>query len=105
MLLYLSYNRGSKSGGFTFSTGTPYGGTEVAFLNGIPFDPETLNAYEIGVKSNLAGSTTTLNVSAFYYDYRTTRPSRRSARCRPSSTRTRRAKGLEIELNARPPTV
>ena len=27
------------------------------FLNGIPFDPETLNAFEVGMKSNLAGST------------------------------------------------
>ena len=51
MLLYLSYNRGSKSGGYTFSTGTPFAGFEQAFLEGIPFKPEVLNSYELGVKS------------------------------------------------------
>ena len=73
LLLYGSFNRGSKSGGYTFSTGTPFdsdgsGDTPRVFLNGIPFDEETLDAYEIGVKSTLGG-TTTLNLAAFYYDY------------------------------------
>src|SRR6185295_2305802 len=67
VLWYLSYNRGSKSGGYTFSTGTPYdadgsGDNPRAFLEGMSFDPETLDAYEFGVKSTFGG-TTTLNVS------------------------------------------
>jgi iron complex outermembrane receptor protein len=74
LLWYLSYNRGSKSGGFTFSTGTPYdpdGSQAVprAFLEGLYFKPETLDAYELGMKATLGG-TTTLNMSAFYYDYK-----------------------------------
>jgi iron complex outermembrane receptor protein len=73
VLAYASFNRGSKSGGYTFSTGTPYdpdGSLTIprTFLEGMPFDAETLNAFEVGVKSSLGG-TTTLNVSAFYYDY------------------------------------
>ena len=73
LLLYGSFNRGSKSGGYTFSTGTPFDldGSQAApraFLEGIPFDEETLDAYEIGMKSTLGG-TTTLNLAAFYYDY------------------------------------
>jgi iron complex outermembrane receptor protein len=68
VLLYASYNRGSKSGGFTFSTGTPFPGAEVATLNGIPYRPETLDAYEVGAKTTLAPGTT-LNVAAFYYNY------------------------------------
>jgi len=81
LLLFASYNRGSKSGGFSFSTGTPFAdfedpcvcfnvplGTDAQFLNGIPFDPETLNAFEVGFKSTIGG-TTTFNASAFYYDY------------------------------------
>ena len=48
LLVFASYNRGSKSGGFSFSTGTPFAdfppvtplGTDAQFLNGIPFDPE-----------------------------------------------------------------
>ena len=43
-------------------------GTDAQFLNGIPFDPETLNAFEVGFKSTIGG-TTTFNASAFYYDY------------------------------------
>ena len=81
LLLFASYNRGSKSGGFSFSTGTPFAdfedpcvcfnvplGTDAQFLNGIPFDPETLNAFEAGFKATIGG-TTTFNASAFYYDY------------------------------------
>jgi iron complex outermembrane recepter protein len=76
VLLYASYNRGSKSGGFSFSTGTPFAdfppsvplGTDAQFLNGIPFKPEVLDAYEAGFKSTI-NNRTTFDVSAFYYDY------------------------------------
>lgn len=67
-LLYLSYNRGSKSGGFTFSTGTPFPTQLVDTLNNLTYRPETLNSYELGLKSTLAPGTT-FNVAAFYYDY------------------------------------
>ena len=68
VLVYGSFNRGSKSGGFTLSTATPFAGYEAAFLNGIPYKPEVLNAYEVGFKSTLPLKTT-LNVTSFYYDY------------------------------------
>lgn len=68
-LIYLSYNRGSKSGGFTFSTGTPFLGQAVIdTLNNIPYKPERLDAYEAGIKTKL-GRRTELNLAAFYYDY------------------------------------
>lgn len=102
VLWYLSYNRGSKSGGFTFSTGTPYGGTEVDFVNGIPFDPETLNAYEIGMKSTLAGGTTTLNLAAFYYDYRDYQAFSQISTVQTVTNQDAEAQGLEIELNSQP---
>jgi iron complex outermembrane receptor protein len=101
-LLYVSYNRGSKSGGFTFSTGTPYGGTEVDFVNGIPFDPETLNAYEAGVKTNFAGGMTTLNVSAFYYDYEDYQAFAQVSQIQTVTNQDANAQGLEVELNAAP---
>jgi iron complex outermembrane receptor protein len=69
VLIYASYNRGSKSGGFTFSTGTPFPGALVDTLNNLGYRPETLNAYELGLKSTL-GRGTTLNIAAFHYDYR-----------------------------------
>ena len=58
MLFYLSYNRGSKSGGFTFSTGTPFPGQLVDTLNNLAYRPETLNDYEFGVKATLPHGTT-----------------------------------------------
>ena len=69
MLLYASYNRGSKSGGFTFSTGTPFPGQLIDTLNNIPYRPETLNAYEVGLKAKIGGNTQ-FNLAAFYYDYK-----------------------------------
>jgi len=68
LLLYASYNRGSKSGGFTFSTGTPFPSQIIDTINNIPYRPETLNDYEIGVKAKL-GNWGQLNMAAFYYDY------------------------------------
>ncbi len=68
LLVYGSFNRGTKSGGFTLSTATPFAGYEAAFLNGIPYKPEVLNAYEGGFKATLPMKTM-LNVTAFYYDY------------------------------------
>ena len=67
-LLYASYNRGSKSGGFTFSTGTPFPTQLIDTINNLAYRPETLNDYEVGLKATLAPGTT-FNVAAFYYDY------------------------------------
>jgi iron complex outermembrane recepter protein len=68
-LIYASYNRGSKSGGFTFSTGTPFLGQAVIdTINNIPYKPESLDSYEVGLKTKL-GRHSELNVAAFYYDY------------------------------------
>ena len=68
-LLYASYNRGSKSGGFSFSTGTPTPGQAVYdTINGIEFKPEVLNDFEVGLKTSLPGHSN-LNLVAYYYDY------------------------------------
>ncbi len=67
-LAYASYNRGSKSGGFTFSTGTPFPSQIIDTLNNIPYRPETLDDYEIGLKTKI-GPGIQLNLAAFYYDY------------------------------------
>lgn len=100
-LYYLSFNRGSKSGGYTFSTGTPFDPNQVAFLEGISFDPEVLNAYEVGVKANL-GSNATLNVSAFYYDYEDYQAFAQVGTVQSVINLDAEAQGLEVELNARP---
>jgi iron complex outermembrane receptor protein len=57
-LIYVSKNLGFKSGGYNTSEPS------------LPaFEPETLNAYETGFKSELFDHTFRLNGAAFYYDY------------------------------------
>jgi iron complex outermembrane receptor protein len=59
VLGYLSYNRGFKSGGF--NAGDP---TQAAF------EPETLDAYEIGLKTDLWDRRLRLDTAAYYYHYK-----------------------------------
>ena len=60
-LLYASYSRGIKSGGFNLPL------TPLAVAD-LPFEGETLNAFEIGFKAELTDKVR-LNASAYYYDY------------------------------------
>ncbi len=57
LMLYASASRGFKSGGF--NTGTCDNA----------YDPETIDAYEIGLKSSLAGGRGILNLTGYFYDY------------------------------------
>lgn len=62
LLLYGSVARGYKGGGFNSG-----------FLTNprvqVPFDPETVWAYEVGMKSTLANGNVQFNAAAFVYDY------------------------------------
>lgn len=60
LMAYASVNRGFKSGGFN-----PGGGIADA-----PFDPEQLDAYEVGLKADLFDRSLRFNPSFFYYDYK-----------------------------------
>lgn len=102
-LLFASYNRGSKSGGFTFSSGTPFDPNEVSFLNSIPYKPEVLQSYETGVKATIGGHTA-LNASAFYYDYKNYQAFAQVGLVQAILNLTARSEGLEIELESRPRT-
>lgn len=63
-LLYASLSRGYKGGGFN----PPFDQTE--FPSQEPeFEPEFVDAVEVGMKSTLLDNTLQANVSAFYYDY------------------------------------
>ena len=65
-LIYAFYSRGYKAGGLNppFSPGV--GVVPVSAT----FDPEFINAYEIGTKNTLANGTLQLNLTGFYYDYK-----------------------------------
>jgi outer membrane receptor protein involved in Fe transport len=61
-LIYASYSKGYKGGGFN-----PPG--VVALGLNPTYDPEFVNAYEIGTKNTLADGRLLLNLTGFYYDY------------------------------------
>jgi outer membrane receptor protein involved in Fe transport len=77
VLLYASYSRGYKAGGFnldrsalkspTFPFASTPGGAQ-ALVGNLQFDPEINNAYELGVK--YSHGPITLNVVAFRQDFR-----------------------------------
>ncbi|GAB3285264.1 TonB-dependent receptor [Parahaliea aestuarii] len=64
VMAYASYTSGFKSGGYDMRANIAANpdGDE-------PFDPETVNAYEIGFKSTLWDQRLRLNVAAFFNDY------------------------------------
>ena len=75
-LVYASYSRGYKGGGFN----PPI--TAVLSAAGIPpqFEPEFIDAFEIGTKNTLFDQRLQANVTAFYYDYEGYQISRIAAR-------------------------
>ena len=58
ILGYVSYNRGIKSGGYNVSVPTAPA-----------YQPEQLDAYEAGIKTELFGRKLRLNTAGFYYSY------------------------------------
>lgn len=60
--LYATYNRGYKSGGF-------FTGQTTAPEDLGPYDDETVDAFEVGAKSEFLDRRLRLNAAAFYYDY------------------------------------
>jgi len=59
VLIYASYNRGFKSGGFNLNS-----------PKNPPYLPEQIDAYESGVKTELFDRRIRFNLSGFYYDYK-----------------------------------
>lgn len=68
-LIYASYSRGYKGGG-----GNPRDrdyNPNLVNTSELPsrYNPEFVNAYEVGMKNSLAGGRLMLNATAFFYDY------------------------------------
>lgn len=63
LLLYASVSRGFKGPGFPATI-------SFSAEQSAPFETETLNAFEVGVKSTLAGGRLQLNAAGYYYDWR-----------------------------------
>jgi len=61
VMTYVSWNRGFKSGTFNLNDFTP---------NQAVVNPEQLDAYEVGLKSQFFDHRLQFNAAAFYYDYK-----------------------------------
>jgi iron complex outermembrane receptor protein len=104
--LYLRYAQGFKSGGFQSTTVASHNVAGRPFVDSnpqIPFDPEDMDSWEIGLKSELLDHRLRLNLSAFYMDYtdiqlQYTDPATRAKRVVNAGSAT--SKGAEIELSA-----
>ncbi|MBT9471652.1 MAG: TonB-dependent receptor [Pseudomonadota bacterium] len=70
-LIYASISQGQKSGGF-------FSGLATDPRQLMPYDPEKLTSYEVGVKLALLQRSLQVNVSGFYYDYRDIQTFKRS---------------------------
>jgi iron complex outermembrane recepter protein len=62
VLLYATYTKGYKSGGWSARVTDPN-----EFFD---FDPESINSYELGLKSTVLNGRGTVNITGFYYDYK-----------------------------------
>lgn len=64
VMVYASYNKGRKSSGYEVS------GFVIPVVASSPYDAEKLNAFELGIKSDLFDRRVRFNVGGFYYDFK-----------------------------------
>ena len=74
-MTYASFTKGFKPGGSNLTFGFPvddeqnFGAQPAPQLVFPFFDSETIDAYEIGIKTDLLNNRLRANISAFYYEY------------------------------------
>ena len=99
ILLYGSWSRGFKAGGF--NGGALFSQAEASIV-----DPEFLSAFEVGMKSTLADGRARLNIAAFVYDFTDQQIFNLDSTGTPSPQLTNAGestvRGLEVELEAEP---
>jgi iron complex outermembrane recepter protein len=89
-LAYVSYSRGFKSGGYNYP----------ASVNPV-LNPETLDSYEVGVTSDLAGQRLHLRSALFFYDFRDLQVTRGGTATflTTENAASARVRGLELDLS------
>ncbi len=90
-LVYASYSRGFKTGGYNYP----------ASLNPV-LNPETLDSYELGIKTELASGRLRLRSALFYYDFEDLQVSRGGAGAFITTENAASAtvQGLEVDVSA-----
>ena len=92
-LVYASYSRGYKGGGFN-----PPFDPALYPDSQATFEPEYINAFEVGTKNVLLGGTLQANLSAFFYDYKGLQVSKIINRTSFNENTDAEIYGLESEL-------
>jgi iron complex outermembrane receptor protein len=69
-MVYAFYSRGYKGGGANPPPSAPSNVQFPAAEHPVTFEPEFVDAFEVGSKNVLLGGALTLNTSAFFYDYK-----------------------------------
>ncbi|WP_221796166.1 TonB-dependent receptor [Aquisediminimonas sediminicola] len=103
MMFYGSWSRGYRSGGFN-------GRGLSAFSASQPYDPETVDSFEVGLKSEWLDRKLSINVAAFHTNYKSIQQSTTVALPAPSTgnetvvtnAASAKIKGLEMDLTLRP---
>lgn len=102
VMLYASWSRGYRSGGFS-------GRGQTLISSTTPFGPETVDSYEAGFKTSFFDRKLLFNVAAFYSDYKdlqqnTTIPVDGAVNNETVVTNVGSAtvKGIEVDFTARP---
>ena len=94
-LLYASYSRGYKSGGINPPLAPVFTVSET-------FEPEFINAFEIGSKNTFRNGQLTLNLTGFYYQYKSLQLARIVARTAVNDNVDADIYGVEAEAVVRP---
>lgn len=102
-MLYASWSRGYRSGGFSPRAGS-------AASASVPYQPETVDSYEVGAKFDLFDSMLQLNLAGFYSDYKDLHQNNTlfCATCATqnetvtSNVGSATVKGFEMDFTARP---
>jgi iron complex outermembrane receptor protein len=105
-LVYASYAHGYKAGGANppppvMATYGNYASNGLEFIPDT-FDPEFVDAFEVGTKNTLLDGALTLNLTGFYYDYKDYQVSEIRNRAAVNSNYDAQVWGVEIEADWRP---
>lgn len=98
LLVYASWNRGTKASGFN-APFVPVFGDPAAVLT---YKPEEMDAYEIGFKSEWFDGRARVNAAAYYYDYKDYQAFNLVRLDALTSNRPANMNGFEVELQATP---
>jgi iron complex outermembrane receptor protein len=96
VLMYASYNRGTKGGGFSAPNFPPINPAQ------IPYDQEVLTDYEGGFKLTLLGGRAHFNANMFYYNYHNYQAFSFFGLVPSIKNQDAIIKGAEFELTAKP---